>query len=167
MTQIIWLSVQILFQCAVYNEALQTYFIKQKTEEALHLLLHSSDAEIRLLTRAFLVCVSSANASCISLQEDEVYKLVEWLNTDLLVPFSFHYVSFQVLFTMMKYLIKSAENAALFELCGIHVLLSQLSDRLTNENELKLLEALKHSLDDNIDPNISSAALEKTCLGML
>lgn len=139
--QIVRLSVKILFQCAASCSSLQSKCIQLNYSQALLLLLQAPDIELRLITRAFLLSLSS---NCVAskdvdtshqvLRGDEISKLIEMLSAE---PSLHHGFSYQLPFKMVEYSMKATENMSLFLQWGIPTILDQLSDKLRDEDQEK------------------------------
>lgn len=133
--------VQILFKWATKRTSVVSLFLKHNCLQALHLLIQAPDVELKLITRALYLCLMKKSGETIpddtlSLQlvnDDEMIQLKIMLNTDLSEPFSFHGLSFRVLFLMMKFLASVSLNVELFLQWDIPSLIAQLSERLTGE----------------------------------
>ncbi len=108
------------------------------------------DVEVQLITKALLLCLSSevrqskdGELAHQVLREDEITVLIKMLIfSGNHTPTSFHMLSFVLLFKMMKSLLKVAKNAALFIQWGIPDLLAELSDKLTDDEQLEQLAEL-------------------------
>ena len=141
---IIRLSVEILFQCAANCSSIQSKFIQHNCSQAVLLLLQAPDIELRLITRAFFLCLSNkcvtskdVDTSHQVLRDDETSKLIEMLNTG-----SLHGFSYQLLLKMMEYFVKVTENVSFFLQWGIPSILDSLSDRLNDEEDQEKLAQL-------------------------
>lgn len=147
--RIILLSVGILFQCAANCSRIQSKCIQHNCSQALLLLLQAPDIELRLITRAFLSCLSN---KCVAskdlatshqvLRDDETSKLIEMLSTEPSQPISLHGFSYQLLLKMMECFMKATENVSVFLQWGIPSILDPLSDRLKDEDQEKLAQLI-------------------------
>ena len=147
--RVIQLSVKILFQCAANCSSIQSKCIQHNYSQALLLLLQAPDIELRLITRAFLLCLSNkhiaskdVDTSYQVLRDDETSKLIEVLSTELSQPISLHGFSCQLLLKMMEYFMKATENASLFLQWGILSIFDPFSDRLRDEEDQEKLAQL-------------------------
>ena len=100
------------------------------------------DVELRLITKALFACWSLTEGDCLVLEDVEMLRLKQMLNTDLVVPFSFHGLSFEVLFTMMQHLAKVPQNALLFIEKDIQSGIADLSERLLGSEQEMAMELL-------------------------
>lgn len=69
-------------------------------------------------------------------------RLKQMLNTDLVEPFSFHGLSFEALFTMMRHLANVPKNALLFIEKDIQSVIADLSERLLGDEQEMAMELL-------------------------
>lgn len=139
MKRIIRLTIEILFKCVGDRQSHCNNWL-----QALQLLVHAPDVELRLITKALLSSLSSqclasksGDTSCCVLKDDEISVLVDRLSTKHPEPFP--KLSVQVLLKLMEHLVKIAENVSLFLQRGILALLTKLSDGLICEDEKRIL----------------------------
>lgn len=139
---------RILFQCAAAGGIQSLYNQCEDCLKAVRLLLHIPVIEVRLITKALLLCLPAVNTKLKEvgddllpiLKDDEISELV--LTLDSPKPLSFHGLTSQVFITMMKCLVKDAKNTMLLVHWGVPELLGNLSDRLTDEEDQELLVSL-------------------------
>lgn len=148
--RIIWLSVKCLFQCAANSSSIRLQYDHCNCSQALLLLLHTPDVGLRLISRALLSCLSSASESddtsqCV-LKDDELSKLVDMLSSEIPKSFSSFDIPLPEFLKMIKQLLKNVANASLFQQQGIRTLLAALSDRVTGEEEQKILAEMMRKL---------------------
>ena len=132
MAHIVHLCLQVLFQCAIHSSSVQSLYREHGCIDILSCFL--PDIEVRVLTRAFLLCLLpefEPNHSLQVLKEDEIAVLREMLGvSDYSVPMSYHTLSYTTLFEIVKLLLKVAGNSLLFIQWDIPDLLAQLSEKL-------------------------------------
>lgn len=140
LTQAVWLNFRILYQCgesatvtALYNE--------HNCSQVLVPYMNAPDVELRLISMALIAQLTFLSGDkmyteLLTLGSNETLKLVKMLKTDLEEPFSYHGVSFQVLFKMIKELIRFPRNAQALTEEGILSVLAELAEGLpTTEQE--------------------------------
>lgn len=77
------------------------------------------------------------------------------LNTDLTEPFSFHGLSFETLFSMIKHLAKVPQNALLFTKKAIPSVLADLSERLLGHEQEVAMELLWLLMQNDGDASVA------------
>ena len=138
-TQTVWLLLRILFHCTIWSSTVQLRCINP---QALRPFLKVPDVELRLITKALFACWFLAEGDCLVLEDVEMLRLKQMLNTDLVEPFSFHGLSFEALFTMMRHLANVPQNALLFIEKDIQSVIADLSERLLGDEQEMAMELL-------------------------
>lgn len=115
----------------------------QSYSQAVLPLLQAPDVEIRLISKALLASLSvTAGGRSLALDDAEVSRVVQMLNTDLTEPFSFHGLSFEALFVMIKQLATIPQNTLLFVENAVPSILADLSERLLDDEKTASLELM-------------------------
>lgn len=140
-TQTVWLLLRILFQCTARSDTVQVH-VYYSSSQALLPLLKAPDVELRLISKALYACWSLTAEDSLILGDAEVSRVIQMLNTDLTEPFSFHGLSFEALFTMIKNLAKVPQNALLFVEKAIPPILADLSERVLGDEQEAAMELL-------------------------
>lgn len=134
-----WLLFRILFNCTIWSDTIQFH---SSQSQVLRPFLKVPDVELRLITKALFTCGSLTERDCLLLEDVEILRLKQMLNTDLVVPFSFHGLSFEVLFKMMRQLANVPQNALLFIANDIQSIIADLSERLLGDEQEMAMELL-------------------------
>ena len=100
---------------------------------------------------------------CLILGDIEVLRLKQMLNTDLTVPFSFHGLSFEALFTMMQHLAKVPQNAQLFVEKAIPPIIADLSERLLGDEQEAAIKLLWFLMQVDSDTIIRDTTDKRDC----
>ena len=178
----IWLSVRILFQCASKSRRVCLLFSQCNCSQLLLPLQGVPDVEVRLLIKSLLCLVSkhhqpgsrgSDNSSQL-LTSIEITTLKQMLLRSHDVsepepePFSFHGLSYKVLFSMIECLAKDQGNAALFAQEDIPSILAELTDIRECDEELARLIwtlMLVESQDDTAETRDDTALISGDTAG--
>ena len=135
----VWLLFRILFNCTIWSNT--AVHLHCSHSQALRPFLKVPDVELRLITKALFTCWS-LTGDCLLLEDVEVLRLRQMLTTDLVVPFSFHGLSFEALFAMIRHLAKVPQNALLFLEKDIQSVIADLSERLLGDEQEMAMELL-------------------------
>lgn len=113
-TQAIWINFLLLYKC-VGEVTVSTLQEPDQCLEAVCPYTHAPDIELRIIAKALLIALArrihnqSYSDGC-PLNEDEAKYIATILSTDLPVPNSFHGLTYQDLFSMIKDLIECSES---------------------------------------------------------
>ena len=160
MTQTIWLLLRILFQCTSISTTTQS---NQSCSQAMLPFLQASDVELRLMSKALLAYCSTVTEDTLILKDPEVSRVIQMLNTDLTEPFSFHGLSFEALFSMIRQLAKVPRNTLLFVENAVPSILADLSERLLGDEQTAALELMWLLMQDDGETYIQASTTDPNC----
>lgn len=145
----IWLSIRILFQCASKSSRVCLLFNQYNCSQLLLPLQEVPDVEVRLLIKSLLLCLVSKHHQPGPRGSDNSPQLLTSVEIATLKqillqshdpePFSFHGLSYKVLFSMIECLARDQGNAALFAQEDIPSILAELTDIRECDEELARL----------------------------
>ena len=111
-TQAIWINFLLLYKC-VEEVSVGTLQEPDQCLEAVCPYTNAPDVELRIISKAFLIALArrihNQSYGC-PLNGDEAKYIATILSTDLPVPNSFHGLTYQDLFSMIKDLIECSES---------------------------------------------------------
>ena len=107
-----------------------------------------------------MISKNSSEKVWTDLVDDEVTKLIEMLHTDLAEPFSFHGLSFRILFSIIKDLARNLDNLRKLVEKDIPSVLSELSERLAEDNQAIATELIWALMQDEVADELDITAAE-------
>lgn len=136
---------RILFRCATKSRRIRLLYIQHNCSQLLLLLREVPDVEVRLLVKTLLTCIAFEQKDQPSQDSDNSLQLLtdEELSTlkrmvvssNTLEPFSFHGLSYEILFSMLKVLAKDRQNFVLFTQAEFPSFLAELADEMESDEQ--------------------------------